>query len=509
MFYPVVETCLPVEILKAWDRYRLNREVKEEDPVLTKEKVPENLMSFLRHEVEVSLLDQPKIFSTLPRIRDENLLAELASRGIKLTDVGRDTPPIRILLGADTTFSNKTFIERKYLRSLYDDILRQWQKEGIIEAIPKTEVSKPGHFLPHRPVIKSSSATTKVRPVFDASFKRPEYASLKECLSVGPSLSKQIPPLLLRFRTGAIGVTADIKQAFLQLPVKPEDPEFQLESLQQTIEKLKKGFYVDNLTISVENQEELVKFKTQTMEIRTAATFELRCWFHTGAQDQESQNVLDLKWDTETDELYCVSPETDIGFNENIFKRKLLSIVNKDWRFVPGDLNPADLPSRSCDWSQLFRSQWCKGPKWLYESPECWPYTEITLPQEALLERRKSVAVNLTIDTNDNFGNRFLYISSYPKIIHMTAWVLRFCHYLKANSHKLRKELTFQEIQMAEEAVIRIIKAEWSSEMQEKYSKIIHFYEENKILKVRSRLILEEDAEDFVRPTILLLLEDS
>ncbi|GFR32698.1 transposable element Tc1 transposase [Trichonephila clavata] len=51
MLYPVVETCLPVEILKAWDRYRLNREVKE-DPVLIKEKVLENLMSFLRHEVE-------------------------------------------------------------------------------------------------------------------------------------------------------------------------------------------------------------------------------------------------------------------------------------------------------------------------------------------------------------------------------------------------------------------------------------------------------------------------
>ncbi|GFR33180.1 transposable element Tc1 transposase [Trichonephila clavata] len=48
----ISKTCLPVEILKAWDRYRLNRDIKEEDPVLTKEKVLENLMSFLRHEVE-------------------------------------------------------------------------------------------------------------------------------------------------------------------------------------------------------------------------------------------------------------------------------------------------------------------------------------------------------------------------------------------------------------------------------------------------------------------------
>ncbi|GBO08280.1 hypothetical protein AVEN_150242-1 [Araneus ventricosus] len=108
----------------------------------------------------------------------------------------------------------------------YDDVLRQWQRDGVIETIPEDEISNPGHYLPHRPVIKPSSATTKVCPVFDASFKRPGYASLNECLSVGPSLSEQIPPLLLRFRTGAIGVIADIKQAFLQLSVRPEDRDF-------------------------------------------------------------------------------------------------------------------------------------------------------------------------------------------------------------------------------------------------------------------------------------------
>ncbi|GFQ91911.1 integrase catalytic domain-containing protein [Trichonephila clavata] len=297
--------------------------------------------------------------------------------------------------------------------------------------------------------------------------------------------------------------------------------EFQLESLQQTIEKLKKGFYVDNLTISVENQEELVKFKTQTMEIMKAATFELRCWAHTGVQDQERYACCAFLRCVEEDEVKVslvsakarvfpdqrpTIPQLEL-LGATIGARiasTILETLNSPLKtFVPGDLNPADLPSRSCDWSQLFRSQWWEGPKWLHESPECWPYTEITLPQEALLERRKSVAVNLTIDTNDNFGNRFLYFSSYPKIIRMTAWVLRFCHNLKANSHKLRKELTFQEIQMAEEAAIRIIQVEWSSKIQEKYSKTIQFYEKNKILKVRSRLILGEDAEDFVRPTVL------
>ncbi|GFV68586.1 ethanolamine-phosphate cytidylyltransferase [Trichonephila clavipes] len=395
---------------------------------------------------------------------------------------------------------------KENIYEVYDDILRKWQKE--------------------------------------------EYASLNECLSVGPSLSEQISPLLLRFRTGAwntedkskleffrhcrvvFGVTSSPFLLNASIRHHLNSAEFQLESLQQTIEKHKKGFYVDNLTISVENQEELVKFKTQTMEIMTAATFELRCWAHTGVQDQErmlhgtfKQATLHIFTNASAIGyaccafLQCVEEEVKVSLvsakarvapvqrptipqlellgatigariasivletlnstlktyfwtdsmtvlgwitNSELWNtfvgnrvREIRELTNvEDWRFVPGDLNPADLPSHSCDWSQLFWSQWWEGPKWLYEIPECWPHTEITLPQEALLERRKSVAVNLTMDTNDNFGNRFLYFSSYPKIIYMTAWVLRFCHNLKANSHKLRKELTFQEIQMAEEAVI-------------------------------------------------------
>ncbi|GIY80922.1 reverse transcriptase [Caerostris extrusa] len=164
----------------------------------------------------------------------------------------------------------------------------------------------------------------------------------------------------------------------------------------------------------------------------------------------------------------------------------------EDWRFVPGEVNPADLPSRSCNWFELLQSKWWEGPKWLYEPPEFWPYTEITLPEEAMKERRKSVVMNLNIDTKEHFGNRLLYFSSYPRIIRMIAWILRFCQNIKVNSHKLTKELSYEEIQSAEEALIRIIQSEWPTDIQEKYAQTIQFYEENKILKVKSRLILEK-----------------
>ncbi|GIX92523.1 reverse transcriptase [Caerostris extrusa] len=117
-------------------------------------------------------------------------------------------------------------------------------------------------------------------------------------------------------------------------------------------------------------------------------------------------------------------------------------------------------------------------------------------------ERRKSV-LNLNIDTKEHFGNRLLYFSSYPRIIHVTAWILRFCQNIRVNSHKLTKELSYKEIKSAEEAVIRIIQSEWPTDIQMKYIQTIQFYEENKILKVKSRLIQGEDPEDFVRPTVL------
>ncbi|GBN33826.1 hypothetical protein AVEN_163310-1 [Araneus ventricosus] len=93
-----------------------------------------------------------------------------------------------------------------------------------------------------------------------------------------------------------------------------------------------------------------------------AASFELRCCAHAGVQDQESQSVLGIKWDIETDELYCVSPQV-IEFSEIVSKKKLLSVVNSIYDPI-GLTSPAALLPKL-----LFQEAWRNKFDWDEELP--------------------------------------------------------------------------------------------------------------------------------------------
>ncbi|KAF8791457.1 hypothetical protein HNY73_006316 [Argiope bruennichi] len=41
---------------------------------------------------------------------------------------------------------------KENIYEIYDDVLRQWQREGIIETIPDDEILKPDHYIPHKPI---------------------------------------------------------------------------------------------------------------------------------------------------------------------------------------------------------------------------------------------------------------------------------------------------------------------------------------------------------------------
>ena len=110
----------------------------------------------------------------------------------------------------------------------YDEIIRKQEEEGIVETVDCLDVpNKPGsvHYIPHREVIREDKDTTKLRIVYDAS-ARNDGPSLNDCLETGPCLLPKIFDILTRFRTYKYALTSDIKSAFLNIRVDPEDRDF-------------------------------------------------------------------------------------------------------------------------------------------------------------------------------------------------------------------------------------------------------------------------------------------
>ncbi|XP_021959569.1 uncharacterized protein LOC110855469 [Folsomia candida] len=249
----------------------------------------------------------------------------------------------------------------------YDEVFESWRKEGIIEEIEDDDEVF-SHYLPHRAVIKPESITTPIRPVFDASCKTRRTPSLNESLEKGPNLLEQIPDVLLRFRRGQIGVTSDIRKAFLQIKVTPEDTnylrflwwedwskkklkifrhlrvvfgvncspyllgaviEHHLKSV-KTVEKdvaeqLWKSLYVDNCVSTVSSESELEHFKSAATKIMEDAKMDLRMW-EWSHQDNSITSVLGMKCNKADDTL---GYQVEECAQQQFTKREVLSCAQK------------------------------------------------------------------------------------------------------------------------------------------------------------------------------------
>ncbi|XP_058449212.1 uncharacterized protein LOC131429180 [Malaya genurostris] len=89
------------------------------------------------------------------------------------------------------------------------------------------EEQKPVCYLPHHPVFKESSSTTKVRVVFDGSAKTSTNFSLNDALLTGPVIQDDLLDLMIRFRKHAVALVADIEKMYRQIRVHSEDTPLQ------------------------------------------------------------------------------------------------------------------------------------------------------------------------------------------------------------------------------------------------------------------------------------------
>lgn len=250
------------------------------------------------------------------------------------------------------------------------------------------------------------------------------------------------------------------------------------------------------------------KARVSTIKPITIPRLELiacECGAKLGEYLKNSINVSNAKWYFWSDSSNALSW---IKRNENwmIFVNnrvmKIRSLTNADdWHHVPGNLNPADLPSRGCSAKQLLQSRWWEGPEWLKDSEDHWPKSELNCDEE-VVSAEKRVTISSYIIQDLITPRYFMYFSKLRKIIRMLAWMLRWRHF-KRNQNNRTKDLTMEEENNAERCLWRMVQSEVFNSTDKVINQINAVKDEYGLWRVKTKLFMRQDSEGFRMPILL------
>lgn len=121
----------------------------------------------------------------------------------------------------------RRLMKDKTIKDNYVSFINEYMSLGHMEEITSEIDVKPHFFLPHHHVIKETSATTKLRVVFDGSMKTTSGASLNDMQRVGPVLQSDLFSILIRFRQHNFVAIADIEKMYRQIWINPIEQKYQ------------------------------------------------------------------------------------------------------------------------------------------------------------------------------------------------------------------------------------------------------------------------------------------
>jgi len=121
-------------------------------------------------------------------------------------------------------------VERKLSRNEkvkreYDCIVEEQFRAGVIKDASKNRSGSSLFCMPHKPVVKRSVVTAKVRLVFHTSDRaHPLANSINNCMFTGLLLQPRLWDIMVRARMSAnLLLGHRMQKAFLQIGVKGED----------------------------------------------------------------------------------------------------------------------------------------------------------------------------------------------------------------------------------------------------------------------------------------------
>ncbi|XP_055622276.1 uncharacterized protein LOC129765864 [Toxorhynchites rutilus septentrionalis] len=251
------------------------------------------------------------------------------------------------------------------LKEEYHKFLQDYLSLGHMRLVePGSKVTGAAYYLPHHPVLKESSTTTKLRVVFDGSAKTSTGYSLNEALCVGPVVQDDLLSIVLRFRTYQVALVGDIAKMYRQVLVHPDDTplqrilwRFSTDTPVQTYElltvtygltpssflatralqqlaadegdayslagpALRKNFYIDDFIGGASSTAEVIRLREELSDLMQKGGLELRKWTsnrfevlqgldedHIGTQStlsftpNETTKALGIGWEPENDFL--------------------------------------------------------------------------------------------------------------------------------------------------------------------------------------------------------------
>ncbi|KAL0810831.1 hypothetical protein ABMA28_010141 [Loxostege sticticalis] len=121
------------------------------------------------------------------------------------------------------------FRRQPLLKELYFDFMREYADLGHLSDCGDVQrFLEVGYFLPHHPVLKNNSESTKLRVVFDASARSSSGLSVNDIQMTGPTIQDSLFNILTRFRLYKYVISGDVEKMFRQIMVHPDDRSLQL-----------------------------------------------------------------------------------------------------------------------------------------------------------------------------------------------------------------------------------------------------------------------------------------